>query len=51
MPDKSEQFALMESDSDDYPLIANSNRALRERDQKRATPLVFEHFHAALLPD
>jgi hypothetical protein len=35
MPDKSEQFALMESDSDGYPLIANINRALRECDQKR----------------
>jgi hypothetical protein len=30
MPDKSEQFALMESDADGYPLIANINRALRE---------------------
>lgn len=38
MPDKSEQFALIETDFDGYPLIANINRALRGYDQKKATP-------------
>ena len=37
MRDKSEQFALMESDSDGYPLMATSTELLRECDQKRAT--------------
>jgi hypothetical protein len=45
MPDKSEQFAV-EADSDDYPLIANINRPLRECDQEKGDSLVFEH-----LPD
>ena len=50
MPGKSGQFALTETDSDGYPLIGNTNRALRECDQKKGDSLVFEHFHAALSP-